>query len=99
MRPVLVCADDFLWELASPATLTGTAPLYVVEDPALRRRIARSGGDAVAGDLEEAAVYRRALRSGHDPVLVSVPAARLPGVLAAIRSVAATAPVLVLSDE
>jgi SAM-dependent methyltransferase len=99
MRPVLVCADDFLWELASPATLTGTAPLYVVEDPALRRRIARSGGDAVAGDLEEAAVYRRALRSGQDPVLVSVPAARLPRVLAAIRSVAAAAPVLVLSDE
>jgi nanoRNase/pAp phosphatase (c-di-AMP/oligoRNAs hydrolase) len=99
MRPVLVCADDFLWELASPATLSGTTPLYVVEDPALRRRIARSGGEAVAGDLEEGALYRRALRSGHDPVLLSVPAARLPRVLAAIRGIAPAAPVLVLSDE
>jgi nanoRNase/pAp phosphatase (c-di-AMP/oligoRNAs hydrolase) len=73
--------------------------VYVVATAAARARIARRGGEAVAGDLADAALYRRAFRSGQEPVLVAVKAARRARVLAAIRSVAPLAPVVVLGDE
>jgi nanoRNase/pAp phosphatase (c-di-AMP/oligoRNAs hydrolase) len=97
MRYILVCPDEMLRRLLPPTP--GFAPVYVVATPAVRATIARQGGDAVAGDLADEAVYRRAFRSGHDPVLVAVPAARRPRVLAAIRAVAPAAPIVVLGDE
>jgi len=97
MRYVLVCPDDFLRRLLPPSG--GFAPVYVVATPAARATIARQGGDVVAGDLAGDAVYRRAFRSGHEPVLVAVPALRRARVLAAIRSVAPSAPIVVLGDD
>jgi nanoRNase/pAp phosphatase (c-di-AMP/oligoRNAs hydrolase) len=97
MRYVLVCADDFLRNLLPPTP--GFSPVYVVGDAASRARIARQGGEALAGDLADAAVYRRAFRSGHEPVLVAIRPARRPRVLAAIRTVAPSAPLVVLGDE
>ena len=97
MRYVLVCPDDFLFRLLPPTQ--GFAPVYVVATAAARAAIGRQGGEAVAGDLAREAVYHRAFRSSHDPVLVAVPAIRRPRVLAAIRAVAAAAPVVILGDD
>jgi nanoRNase/pAp phosphatase (c-di-AMP/oligoRNAs hydrolase) len=97
MRYVLVCRDDFLFRLLPPTQ--GFAPVYVVATAAARAAIGRQGGEAVAGDLAREAVYHRAFRSSHDPVLVAVPAIRRPRVLAAIRAVAAAAPVVILGDD
>jgi nanoRNase/pAp phosphatase (c-di-AMP/oligoRNAs hydrolase) len=97
MRYVLVCPDDFLWKLLPPSA--GFAPTYVVSTVATRARIGRQGDDAVAGDLGDPAVYRRAFRTGHEPVLVAVPPIRQARVLAAIRAVAPTAPLVVVADD
>ncbi|MBM4441650.1 MAG: hypothetical protein FJ027_14645, partial [Candidatus Rokubacteria bacterium] len=70
MRYVLVSTDDSLRTLLPPTP--GFAPVYVVATPAARARIARRGGEAIAGDLTTAAVYRRAFRTGHEPVVVAV---------------------------
>ncbi len=99
VRYVLVCPDEFLWELVSPAALPGEPPLYVVEKPSVRTRIARHGGRALAGRLDEESVYRRALRTGDEQVVVAVDPARRQRVLAAIRSVAPAASVLALSGD
>ena len=99
MRRIFVAADDFLWRLTSDARASGDRALYVVERAASRARIRAAGGDAIAGNLETEPVYRRAFRSGHEPVVLAVKAARRPRVLAAIRRVAATAPILVLAEE
>ena len=97
MRYVLVSPDDFLWKLLPPSA--GFSPTYVVSTVATRARIARQGDDAVAGDLGDAALYRRAFRTGHEPVVVAVPPLRRARVLAAIRAVAPTAPLVVLGDD
>ena len=97
MRNVLVSTDDFLWKVLPPAP--GFSPVYVVATVATRARIARQGDDAVSGDLGDEAVYRRAFRTGHEPVVVAVPRIRLARVLAAIRAVAPTAPLVVLGED
>ena len=97
MRYVLVSTDDFLWKLLPPSD--GFNPTYVVSSVATRARIARQGPDAVSGDLGDAAVYRRAFRTGHEPVVVAVPRLRRARVLGAIRSVAPTAPLVLLGDD
>ncbi|MBI4607910.1 MAG: bifunctional oligoribonuclease/PAP phosphatase NrnA [Candidatus Rokubacteria bacterium] len=99
MRPLLICPDDFLAQLLRGASLPGEPPLFVVRASAARARIARRGGHALAGDLEEPAVYRRAFKSGAEPALLAGPADRLPRMLAALRAVAPHAPVLVLTDD
>jgi nanoRNase/pAp phosphatase (c-di-AMP/oligoRNAs hydrolase) len=97
MRYVLVSTDDFLWKLLPPSD--GFTPTYVVSSVATRARIARQGQDAVSGDLGDAALYRRAFRTGHEPVVVAVPRLRRARVLAAIRAVAPTAPLVLLGDD
>jgi nanoRNase/pAp phosphatase (c-di-AMP/oligoRNAs hydrolase) len=98
MRCLFVCADDFLWRLGADLAETRLAPLWVVEQPRLRARIQERGGEAVAGRLDEEAVYRRAFRSGHEPVLVAVERPRQTRVLAAIRRVAPSAPIVVVAE-
>jgi nanoRNase/pAp phosphatase (c-di-AMP/oligoRNAs hydrolase) len=98
-QSLFVAEDDFLWRLLAGAALAGVPSVHVVETAAVRARIARQGGHAVAGDLESAAVYRRAFRSGHEPVVLAVPADRTARILAALRRVAPAAPVLLLSDD
>jgi len=97
MRYVLVSTDDSLRTLLPPTP--GFAPVYVVATPAARARIARRGGEAIAGDLTTAAVYRRAFRTGHEPVVVAVKPPRRARVVAAIRAVAPGAPLVVLGDD
>src|SRR6266545_3490479 len=99
MRHVLVCPDDLLFRLLRGATPPGEPPLYVVEDAAVRGRIARRGGDAVAGDLEDAGLYRRAFRGGVETALVSAPSERLDAILRAIRGAAPAAGILALVDD
>lgn len=98
-RYVFVCPDEFLWEIVSPAALAGDAPLFVVEKPAVRSRIARQGGQALAGKLDQEGVYRRAFRSGHEQVVVAVDPGRRQRVVAAIRSIAPAATILALSGD
>jgi nanoRNase/pAp phosphatase (c-di-AMP/oligoRNAs hydrolase) len=98
MRCLFVCADDFLWRLASDQGEARWAPVWIVERARLRSRIRAHGGEAVAGRLDEAAVYRRAFRTGHEPVLVAVERARQARVIAAIRRAAPAAPLVVLAD-
>ncbi len=97
MRYVLVSTDDFLWKLLPPSD--GFNPTYVVSTVATRARIGRQGHEAVAGDLGDPALYRRAFRTGHEPVVLAVPRLRRARVLAAIRAVAPTAPVVILGDD
>ncbi|MBI4590338.1 MAG: DHH family phosphoesterase [Candidatus Rokubacteria bacterium] len=98
MRYLLICADDFLYLLLGGATFSEDPPLYLVADPGVRARIARRGHHALSGNLDDPAIYRRAFRTGHEPALLSAPAERLPKMLAALRSVAAQSPVLILRD-
>jgi nanoRNase/pAp phosphatase (c-di-AMP/oligoRNAs hydrolase) len=94
MRYVLVCPDDFLYHLLHGAALAGDRPLYLVADPAVRARIARTGGQALSGDLEEPALYRRAFQTRREPVVLAAPPERVARILAALRAVAPQAPVL-----
>jgi nanoRNase/pAp phosphatase (c-di-AMP/oligoRNAs hydrolase) len=98
MRCLFVCADDFLWRLAADLGEARVTPVWLVEQPRLRARIHERGGEALAGRLDGEALYRRAFQTGQEPVLLSVPRARQGRVLAAIRRVAPTAPVVVLAD-
>lgn len=99
MRPLLICPGDFLAQLLRGATLGREPPLFLVEERAARARIARRGGQAVSGDLEDPAVYRRAFKRGAGPAILAGPSQRVPKMLAALRAAAPTAPVLVLTDE
>jgi nanoRNase/pAp phosphatase (c-di-AMP/oligoRNAs hydrolase) len=98
MRCLFVCADDFLWRIAGDRGDARLAPVWIVERPRLRARIRAQGDEAVAGRLDEEAVYRRAFRTGSEPVLLAVDRARQARVIAAIRRVAPTAPLVVLAD-
>jgi nanoRNase/pAp phosphatase (c-di-AMP/oligoRNAs hydrolase) len=95
MRCLFVCADDFLWRLAAERGDARLSPLWLVERPRLRARIRAHGSEAMAGRLDDEALYRRAFRSGTEPVLVAVDRGRQARVLAAIRRVAPTAPLVV----
>jgi nanoRNase/pAp phosphatase (c-di-AMP/oligoRNAs hydrolase) len=96
MRYVLVSDNALLWELVPPSTRAHG--VYVVDQPAVRVRIARRGASALSGDLAREHVYRRAFRSGHEPAVVAVDPARQLAVVRAIRRVAPAAPVLVVSN-
>jgi len=97
MRGIFVCVDATFARLV-PRDVFGAPALHVVETAAARRRIARHGGAALAGHLEHDSVYQRAAITVQDAVVVAVPAGRVPRVLAAIRRVAPTAAVVLLSD-
>ncbi len=99
MRCLLVCPDDFLWRLVAGGSLLGEPPVCVVETAKARARIVEGGGEALAGQLESPALYRRALGGGEAPLIVAVPAARQARVLAAIRAVTPSAPVILVGDE
>ena len=99
MRYVLICPDDFLHQLLHGTALAGDPPLYLVADPGVRARIAKSGDQALSGNLDEPAIYRRAFRTGREAVLVAAAAERLTKILAAVRAVAPQAPVLALRDQ
>jgi nanoRNase/pAp phosphatase (c-di-AMP/oligoRNAs hydrolase) len=99
MRYVLVSAGDFLWELLGPRVLSSDRAVHVVDRAAVRARISRRGGRAVAGNLEAPAVYRRAFRGGHEAAVVAVPRDRQASVVAALREVAPAAPVVLLTEE
>jgi nanoRNase/pAp phosphatase (c-di-AMP/oligoRNAs hydrolase) len=99
MRYLVVCPDDFLFRLLRGAPTPGEPPLYLVEDRALRARIARRGASALAGNLEDPLLYRRAFRTGREAALLAVPHERRDRVLAALRRVAPLAPVVLLKDD
>jgi nanoRNase/pAp phosphatase (c-di-AMP/oligoRNAs hydrolase) len=98
VTPVFVCPDDFLARLIPP-TAGSPRAVYVVESAAARARVARRGGRAVAGDLDDEAVYRRVFRTGTESALLAVPRERRTAVVAAIRAVAPAAAVVMLSDD
>jgi nanoRNase/pAp phosphatase (c-di-AMP/oligoRNAs hydrolase) len=98
MRCLFVCADDFLWRLASDRGDARLAPLWIVEQPRLRARIRAHGGEVLAGRLDDEGLYRRAFRTGSEPVLLALERARLPRVIATLRRVAPSAPLVVLAS-
>ena len=98
MRCLFVCADDFLWRLAGERGETRLSPVWVVEEPRVRARIAERGAEALAGRLDGESVYRRAFRTGSEPVLLAIERARQAAVVAAIRRVAPSAPLVVLAE-
>jgi nanoRNase/pAp phosphatase (c-di-AMP/oligoRNAs hydrolase) len=97
MRFLLVCPDDFLFRLLGGAP--GFTPCYVVEDGALRARLARRGFAAMAGDLDRPATYRRAFRTGREVALVAAPDHRRDRILGAVRAAAPHAPLVVLKED
>jgi nanoRNase/pAp phosphatase (c-di-AMP/oligoRNAs hydrolase) len=97
MRGIFVCRDATLARLV-PREAFGEPVVHVVESAAARRRIARRGVTAVAGDLEHEAVYQRAGVTGQDAVVVAVGTERAPRVAAAVRRVAPAAAIVVLPD-
>jgi nanoRNase/pAp phosphatase (c-di-AMP/oligoRNAs hydrolase) len=99
MRPLLICPDDFLGQLLRGTPVPGEPSLFLVGNGSTRMRIARRGGRAISGDLEDPAIYRRAFTSGDEPALLAGPADRLPRMLAALRVAAPHAPVLVLKED
>ncbi len=99
MRRVLICPDDFVYHLLHGTTPAGDPPLYLVADAGVRQRIIRGGDQALSGNLENPAIYRRAFRTGREPVVVAAPSERVAKILAALRTVAPQAPVLVLRDQ
>jgi nanoRNase/pAp phosphatase (c-di-AMP/oligoRNAs hydrolase) len=96
MRGIFVCPDGAVARFV-PRAPFGEPALHLVESAAAKRRIARRGGQALAGDLEEESLYRRAALTAHDAVVLAVPPERVGRVVAAIRRVAA-APVVLLPD-
>jgi nanoRNase/pAp phosphatase (c-di-AMP/oligoRNAs hydrolase) len=98
MRCLVVCTDAFLWRLAPDVKETRLVPLWLVEQPSLRARIAERGQEALSGRLDRDALYRRAFRSGQEPVLVAVERTRQARILAAIRRVAPAAPLVVVGE-
>ena len=98
MRCLFVCADDFLWRLAGERGETRLSPVWVVEEARVRARIAERGAEALAGRLDADSVYRRAFRTGNEPVLLAIERARQAAVVAAIRRVAPSAPLVVLAE-
>jgi nanoRNase/pAp phosphatase (c-di-AMP/oligoRNAs hydrolase) len=99
MRYVLVSSGEFLWELLGPAGFGGERAVYVVEEPAVRARIARRGARALSGDLGDVGLYRRAFRTGHEAAIVAVRPEQVARVVAAVREAAPTAPAVVLAGE
>jgi nanoRNase/pAp phosphatase (c-di-AMP/oligoRNAs hydrolase) len=97
MRGIFVCPDATLARLV-PHEVFGEPALHIVESAAVRRRINRRGATAIAGHLEHDAVYRTAVVTAHDAVVVAVPGARAARVLAAIRRVAPSVPLVLLPD-
>ena len=59
MRPVLICPDDLVEHLVGSATFPGERPVYLIEKPSVRARIARRGDRTLTGDPEDVGVYRR----------------------------------------
>src|SRR5204862_2979886 len=99
MRGILVCPDDFLWRLVADSGEPRLDALYLVESPRARTRIAQRGGEVLAGNLEREAVYRRAFRTGHEPVLLAVERGRQARIVAAMRRIAAHAPIVALAED
>ncbi len=98
MRGIFVCPDGAVARFV-PRAPFGEPALHLVESVAAKRRIARRGGQALAGNLEEESLYRRAALTAHDAVVLAVPPERVARVLTAIRRVAAAAPVVLLPDS
>jgi nanoRNase/pAp phosphatase (c-di-AMP/oligoRNAs hydrolase) len=99
MRYVLICPDDLAHNLLGTAPLPGEPPLYLVETPATRGRLARRGHETLVGDLDDPGFYERALRNGRAPAVVAAPPARIPRVAAAVRAALPEIPVLVVRDD
>ncbi|MFQ5828450.1 MAG: DHH family phosphoesterase, partial [Candidatus Methylomirabilia bacterium] len=99
MRSLLICPDDFLFQLFRGTPFPGEPPLYVVRDPAVRARIARRGEPVISGDLEDPATYRRAFRTGTESALLTAPRDRVDRMLAALRAAVPRAPLVVIKEN
>lgn len=99
MRYVLIGPDDLAHSLLGPSTLPGEPPLYLVEKPTVRARLARRGHHALSGDLDDPAFFGRILRTTRASAVVAASPARLPRIAAAVRAAMPDIPVLVVQDD
>ena len=98
MRCLFVCADDFLWRLAGERGETRLSPVWVVEEPGCGPASPNGGRRPWPVAWTADSVYRRAFRTGNEPVLLAIERARQAAVVAAIRRVAPSAPLVVLAE-
>jgi nanoRNase/pAp phosphatase (c-di-AMP/oligoRNAs hydrolase) len=96
MRRVLVCPDDFLFQLFEGFPHQGEPPLFLVADARTRNRLARHDAQALAGPLDDPAVYRRAHLTAQDLVVVMAGPRSRQRIVETVLSVAPGAPVLLL---
>ena len=99
MRYALICPEDLLEHLAGSLPLPGDAPVYLVDRPALRARLARRGAQAVVGELEQPEFYRQALRALKGPAVVVAASKRLGRVASALSSALPDLPLLAITDD
>jgi len=99
MRYVLICPVDLLEHLVGGLALPGDAPVYLVERPSLRARLARRGAQALAGDLGDPDFYREAWRGARGPAVVAAPPRRLTRIVGALAASLPDVPVLAVTDD
>jgi nanoRNase/pAp phosphatase (c-di-AMP/oligoRNAs hydrolase) len=99
IRYVLICPEALLEACAESLASPEEAPLLLVTSTAARARMTRHDLAARVGDVGEPATYRRLLKHWHGPLIVAASAERTAQVLAAVRAVAAEAPVLLLGED
>lgn len=99
MRYVVVCRNEFLFQLLQGDPAPAVPPLFLVSDSRVRGRLARRGGQALSGPLDTPALYQRARLTPGDLVLL-MPGRRPAGkILEAIFAVAPGVPVLLIREE
>jgi nanoRNase/pAp phosphatase (c-di-AMP/oligoRNAs hydrolase) len=99
MRYALICPIDLLEHLVEGLTLPGEAPVFLVERPAVRQRLARMGHHAVTGDLDDPDVYRQAVRGSRGPAVIGVPPRRLVRLAATVAAALPDLPLLALTPD
>ena len=99
MRYALICPIDLLEHLVEGLSLPGEAPVFLVERPAARARLARMGVHAVAGDLDDPAFYAQALRGARGPAVVGAPPRRLARLAATVAAALPDLPLLAVTAD
>src|SRR5262245_59176095 len=99
MRYALICPIDLLEHLVEGLSLPGEAPVFLVERPTVRARLARMGHHAVAGDLDDQAFYHQALRGSRGPAVIGAPPRRLARLAGVVATALPEVPLLAVTAD
>ena len=99
MRYALICPIDLLEHLVEGLSLPGEAPVFLVERPALRARLARLGFHTVAGDVDDPVFYGQALKGSRGPAVIGASPRGLARAAAAVADALPDTPVLAVTAD